>query len=488
MKRVSVQRGLVALSSATLMAALPACSGPQQKEHSPTGGVVVATQGAPAGLDFTSIGGAAAPQALMGNVYETLVRIDASGTPQPWLAHAWQRSADGLRYEFALRKDVTFSNGKAFDAHDAAFSIDYVRNHWTNGLKSQMDPVLHARALDAHTLEVVLREPDEHWLWTLGTLTGAMMTPESIPRLANDPLGTGPYTLASFELGEAIRFNARADYWGKPPHSDAMIRYFSDAVAAVNALRTGEADVVWDMQAPQLLGALPEAIDVAVGTTNGEVVFSMNNRVAPFDDPTVRQAVAFAIDRDAINDVVYGGLGTDTGGAPVPPTDPWYTGKNYYPHNPQRARELLAGRSPEITIKVPSRLYAQTAAELIFSQLRDVGFIVHLETVEFPAVWLQDVHKNHNYQASIISHVEPRDMPVMFGSPEHYFGYNSAATRTMLAQGDLSGAVDQIMADVGALTLVNAPNIVLFAPGVSGLNPNVVTAALPLQDVEKRGV
>lgn len=89
--------------------------------------VVIGTQGAPAGLDFTTIGGAAAPQALMQNVYETLVRIDDTGTPQPHLAESWEISDDGTVYTFHLREGVTFSDGTEFSAHTAAFSIDYVQ-------------------------------------------------------------------------------------------------------------------------------------------------------------------------------------------------------------------------------------------------------------------------------------------------------------------------------------------------------------------------
>ena len=84
---------------------------------------------------------------------------------------------------------------------------------------------------------------------------------------------------------------------------------------------------------------------VEVGTTNGEVLLSMNNQRAPFDDPDVRRAVAYAVDRKAINEVVYNGLATDTGGAPVPPTDPWFPGRDYYPFDPDKARELLRGRT-----------------------------------------------------------------------------------------------------------------------------------------------
>jgi len=472
-------RSLVA--AVALALPLAACG-----DAAPRDNVVVAASGAPAGLDFTTTGGAAAPQALVGNVYETLVRIDASGAPVPHLAERVER--DGGTFTFHLRDGVTFANGKPFTADDAAFSIHYVQNEWTNGLKAQMDPVTDVEVVDERTLRVTVEggtAAEDAWLWSMGTLTGAMMTPAGVDKLATAPLGTGPYTVARFDVGEAIEFDAREDYWGGDVARDGMIRYFDDPVSAVNALRVGDADMVWGMQAPQLIDTLPEDIRVEVGTTNGEVLLSMNNTRAPFDDPDVRRAVAYAVDRTAVNEVVYNGLATDTGGAPVPPTDPWYPGRDFYPFDPDKARELLAGRTPEITITVPNRPYAQEASELIYSQLRDVGFRVRLETVEFPAVWLNQVLKGHDYQASLVAHVEPRDVPMLFGNPDYYLGYDNAVVRERIAAGDMAGAVEQIMDDAAALTLANAPNIVLYAPGVSGLDPNVVTDSLPLNEVEK---
>lgn len=469
------------VAAAALALPLAACG-----DSAPRDNVVVAASAAPAGLDFTTTGGAAAPQALVGNVYETLVRIDATGTPVPHLAERVER--DGGVFTFHLRDGVTFADGTPFTADDAAFSISYVQNEWTNGLKAQMDPVTHVEVVDEHTLRVTVEggeAAEDAWLWSMGTLTGAMMTPAGVDKLATAPLGTGPYTVKRFDVGEAIEFDAREDYWGGDVAHDGLIRYFDDPVSAVNALRVGDADVVWGMQAPQLIDTLPEGIRVEVGTTNGEVLLSMNNTRAPFDDPDVRRAVAYAVDRAAVNEVVYNGLGTDTGGAPVPPTDPWYPGRDFYPFDPDKARELLAGRTPEITITVPNRPYAQEASELIYSQLQDVGFRVRLETVEFPAVWLNQVLKGHDYQASLVSHVEPRDVPMLFGNPDYYLGYDNAVVRERIAAGDMAGAVEQIMDDAAALTLTNAPNIVLYAPGVSGLDPNVVTDSLPLNEVEK---
>ena len=457
--------------------------------------VVVGTTSAPASLDFTTTGGAAIPQALMHNVYETLVLIDDTGQPQPLLAESWDISDDRTEYTFHLKDDVWFSNGEKFSAETAAFSINYVREKWTNGLAKQMAPVKNVEVLDRSTLKVQLTAPSNSWLWSMGTLTGAMMAPGGVDQLATHPVGTGPYVVDQFALGESISFNARDDYWGTPAQQDAAIRYFADAVSSVNALRVGDVDVLWGLQAPEMLQNLPEKFGVEVGTTNGEVLLSMNNNAAPFDDPDVRRAVAYAIDRHALNDVVWSGLATDTGGAPTAPSDPWFNEKDYFPHDPKKARELLNGRSPEVEITVPSLPYTQDAAELIYSQLKEVGFNVKLKTVEFPAVWLNQVLQQADYQSSLVAHVEPRDMPQLF-SPDYYLGFDDPAVTEDFARADagtvaeqtefMNAAVDKIMAEAGALTLANLPNIVVTAPGVTGVDPNVVTDGLALAEVTKK--
>ena len=78
-----------------------------------------------------------------------------------------------------------------------------------------------------------------------------------------------------------IEFAKREDYWGAPAQRDAAIRYFADAVSAVSALRVGDIDVVWSMQAPELIETLPEAIGVEVSTTNGEMLLSLKQRAGP---------------------------------------------------------------------------------------------------------------------------------------------------------------------------------------------------------------
>ncbi len=499
-KHFLVKAALVAVISTS---ALTACSAGHTAVNtaSESGGmnITVASTSAANSLDFTTTGGAAIPAALVSNVYETLVKIDPkTGEILPHLATSWELSEDGKTYTFDLKKGVNFSNGDEFTAETAEFSLKYVKESWTNGRKSQMDAVDSVKAIGDHTLQVKLSKPSQSWLWNLSTATGAMMTPAGIESLTSAPIGTGPYSVGGFSPGEFISLSKRADYWGEPAKSDVTIRYYTDAMSSINALQSGDVDVVWAMQAPELLGNLPEEYKVTVGTTNGEVLLSLNNNQEPFDDPRVRQAVAYAIDRDAANDIVFDGLATDTGGAPVSPTDPWFKDKDYFPHDPDKAAQLLAdagARGAELTITAPTLPYAQSLSEFLYSELTRVGFKVKLESAEFPAVWLGKVMGAKDYQASLIAHVEPRDLPALFGNPEYYLGYDNQRVRDLLAEADaatseaettklMQQAVDQIMADAGAYTLANMPNIVLARPGVEGVRPNQVSDAIDFTDLK----
>ncbi len=456
----------------------------------------------PASLDFTTVSGAAIPQALMGNVYEGLVRIQQDGTIVPWLAQSWTVSTDGKEYIFRLRDGVTFSNGDAFTAETAKFSIDAVKSDaWTNGLKKQMAKVESTEAIDHHTLKVTLKARSNTWLWSMGTLVGAMMTPNGVSELATKPVGTGPYVVDKWAVGTSLSLAARPDYWGEQTRNDRVVfRYFGDAIALTNAVRSGDIDAAIGLQNPELLESITSRGDlkVHVGSTNGEVVLSMNNNRAPFNDVRVRQAVMYGVNRQDIINTTWEGYGTDTGGQPVPPTDPWYQEMNRYPYDLEKARELMreAGAvGTPITISVPSLPYANSASEIVLSQLRDIGFDVRLESTEFPSVWLSKVYKAKDYDMSIVAHVEARDIPNLFGNPDYYLGFDDEQVRELLAQADSGDAdsyvstmkkvVNRIMDQAGADTLFNLPNIVVTQPDVSGVPTNLVADGLVVSNISR---
>ncbi|GAA4374497.1 ABC transporter substrate-binding protein [Paeniglutamicibacter cryotolerans] len=463
----------------------------------PKDSLVVALTGEPVNLDFTTTAGAAIPQALMSNVYEGLVQVDQTGAITPLLAKSWELSKDRKNYTFTLVEGAKFSNGEAFDADDVKFSIERVKSDkWLSGMKSKMDIVDKVTVKSPTEVTVALKQPSNAWLFNMTTLVGAMFDPSGVDDLANKAIGTGPYALTEWKRGESINFDARADYWGTAPKTKkATLKYFSDAVATTNALKSGDVDVVFNMQAPELVDSFKAdtKFQVLDGTSNGEIMLSMNNKAKPFDDVRVRQAVMYAIDRKAVVDSAWNGYGTLVGG-PVPPTDPYYEDLNgVYPFDPAKAKALLKDAGVEnldITFTVPTRPYAAAISEIVVSQLKDVGINAKIETAEFPAVWLDKVFTKHDYQMSIVLAVEARDVLTMFNNPDYYIGFDNSKIAPIAAAADkadeagfVSGmkkVVREIVDQAGSDTLFIFPNIVVANADVTGIPANSVTEALNL--------
>ncbi|RII41634.1 ABC transporter substrate-binding protein [Galactobacter valiniphilus] len=460
----------------------------------------VALTGEPVNLDFTTTAGAAIPQAMMSNVYEGLVQVDQEGKIQPLLATEWKVSEDRESYTFTLKEGVKFSNGADFTADDVKFSLDRVKSDaWKNGLKSKMDVVSSVKVDSPTQVTVTLSQPSQAWLYSMTTLVGAMFDESGVSDLANQPVGTGPYALGEWKRGEAITLKAREDYWGtKPGIPTVNLRYFADAVATTNALKSGDVDLVYNMQAPELLSGFEgdSKYQVLKGTSNGEIILSMNNKKAPFNDVRVRQAVMYAVDRQAVMDTAWAGLGTQVGG-PVPTTDPYYEDLNsVYPHDVDKAKSLLKEAGAEnlsITFSVPTRPYAQAVSEIVVSQLKEVGINAKIESAEFPAVWLDKVFTKHEYQMSVVLAVESRDVLTMFNNPDYYIGYDNSKIKADAAAADqadeagyvqgMKKVVRQIVDDAAADTLFIFPNVVVGKAGLAGVPANSVTEALSLSGI-----
>jgi len=323
-----------------------------------------------------------------------------------------------------------------------------------------------------------------------------MFDTDGVADLANAPVGTGPFTVTEFVVGDHISLEARDDYWGeKPAIDDVTLRYFADAVASTNAMRAGDVDMLYNMQAPDLVAQFEtdDAVQVIDGTSNGEILLSMNNKAAPFDDIRVRQAVAYALDRKAILDTAWAGYGTEIG-AMVPPTDPYYedlTGE--YAYDPEKAKDLLeeAGVSDlSIEFDVPTRPYATAVSEVVVSQLAEVGITATINSTEFPAVWLDKVFTKHEYQMSVILAVEARDLLPTFNVPTYYIGYDNSVIAPLAIAADqaseeewiagMKEITEQIVEDVPAVPLFLFPNIVVADADLTGIAGNSVTESLVL--------
>lgn len=457
--------------------------------------VVIGFAAEPLTLDFTTTDGAAIPEAMLVNVYEGLVKIDQDGEIVPALASDWEVSEDGTQYTFTLVEGATFSNGDEFDADDVKFSIERVQSDdWTISLKSAMDVVESVEVVSPTEVVVTLSEPSNDWLYRMTTRIGAMFSTDGVDDLANTPVGTGPYEVSEFVRGDRLEFERRDDYWGDAPAYDQVtFRYFDDGNSLNNALLGDDIDVVATVQAPEAMSQFEgDEYQVIEGTSQGEVVLSMNNTNPPLDDVRVRQAIRYAIDNEAVRATAWAGYGSMIGSM-VPPTDPWYEDlTEMYPLDQQAATDLLeeAGAT-DITLdfKVPNLPYAVAAAQTVQSNLAEVGITAEIETQEFPAVWLEDVLTNQDYHMSVIAHVEPRDIG-LFANPDYYFQYDSPEVQQLLAEAD-TGTVDEqvsktaeaariISEDAAAEFLFLAPNLLVANQSVTGLPENRVGEAFDL--------
>ncbi|MEV4576133.1 ABC transporter substrate-binding protein [Nonomuraea jabiensis] len=452
----------------------------------------------PANLDFTSTEGAAIPQALLVNVYEGLVKLDQDGKIVPLLAEKWDVSPDRKTYTFSLRKDVKFSSGAPFTADDVVFSLDRVKSDWKLKIKSQLDVVDKVEKKDDSTAVVTLKKPSNGFLYSMATRLGAMFSRTGVADLANKPVGTGPYTLGSWRRGDSIQLNSNASYWGtKPALSSITLKYFKDATAMNNALLTGGIDVISAVQAPESLQqfADPNRFQTVEGTTNGEVVLSMNNSRPPFNDKKARQAVRYAIDHKALLETAWAGRGQLIGSM-VPPTDPWYEDRTGdYPYDPAKAKELLGGKTLNVKMRIPNLPYAVASAQVVKSQLAQVGITADIEPLEFPARWLDVVFKQGDYDLSIINHVEPRDMGI-FADKSYYFRYDNPEFGKLLASADegteqqqtddLKKAAKLLSDDAAADWLFLFPNLIVGKKGVTGLPKNAIAESFDFTALSKQ--
>jgi peptide/nickel transport system substrate-binding protein len=500
MARLTQRRIAAALVAGAAALSLAACTAGSTAEGPQSPGAArsaatVAVAAEPENLDFTRTAGAAIPQLLLNNVYETLVKVDQDGQIVPLLAKSWDVTGGGTVYDFKLQQGVKFSDGTDFTADDVVASFDRVKTDWTHATKVKMAVVAKTEKVSDDEVRVTLKRPSNAWLFDIATPVGAIF-PDTIDfDLATKAVGTGPYEVTDVVQGDRITLTGRADYWGGAAKLKTItVRYIKDSTAAVNALRTGGVDMLFNAASGDQVRRLEKdpKLQVVQGTSTGDVLLSFNNRVAPFDDVRVRKAFNYAIDRKAVMDTAAAGYGTLVG-AMVTPQDPYYEDlTGVYPYDPAKAKALLADagvKNLKVTFDVPNLAYATTAAELIVSQLADVGVTATIKTDEFPAVWLDKVYTRHDYQMSVIQHSEAHDLLTVF-SHDYYLGYDDSKTAPLAAQADAGTAeqyvagmkkvVRQIVDDAGGDVLYLAPTLVVAAKDLGGIQPNAVTESMDL--------
>jgi peptide/nickel transport system substrate-binding protein len=446
---------LVVIVSALL--AVFACSGTSNpgttSRTSTKSTITVGVTQEPTTLDVTAQATAAIAEDLRDNVYEGLVRTDPTGKIVPQLAKSWDVSADGKTITFHL-VTAKFHDGSPFTADDVKFSYDRAHDPATVPANPHADywaPVQSVDVVDEHTVKVTLKAYSDSFLFHMGSGSAAIVakstklatTTPPATNLATNPVGTGPFKFVSWNRGDSLTLTRNDDYWGpKPPLQKVVFKYITDPNAMNNALLAGDIDVVSGVTGPEQLGSFASnaSFKVQEGKPTGKIMVAMNNAAGPTKDLRVRQAISYAIDRKAFIDGIEQGHAVPIGTHAVPnDSEPYYADlTGVYKQDKQKAKDLLAqaGYPNGLTLRISliPFAYARRGGDILASQLQDVGIKLEPQNVEFP-LWLDQTFTKHNYDLTIINHVEPRDIG-NYANPKYYWGYANPQVGTLLAQAD----------------------------------------------------
>ncbi|MCR9137186.1 MAG: ABC transporter substrate-binding protein [Alphaproteobacteria bacterium] len=408
--------------------------------------ITVGAQLEPPNLDPTSGAAGAIDQVTYSNIFEGLTRFGSDGSINPGLAESWTISDDGKVYTFKLREGVMFHDGTAMDADDVKFSLERTTAEGsTNAQKALFADIASVDVVDPQTVKITLSKPNGNMLFNLAWGDAVIVAPESAANNATNPIGTGAFMFKDWVQGDRVELEKYAEYWGEPAKLDKVtFKFISDPNAAFAAVMAGDVDTFMPFPAPENLPQFDAdpRFRVIAGSTEGETILSTNNKMAPFDNPKVRQAMAHAIDRQAIIDGAMFGYGTPIGThfAPHHPAYVDLTGQSNY--DPEKAKAMLAEAGfPDgftTTLKLPPPSYARRGGEIIASQLRDVGIQTEISNLEW-AQWLEQVFKGKDYGLTIVSHTEPLDIGI-YARPDYYFQYDDADFQKIMA--DLNNATD----------------------------------------------
>ena len=371
------------------------------------------------------------------NIFEGLTRIDQNGAVQPGLASEWTISEDSLTYIFKLHDGVTFHDGSSFDADDVKFTFDRIlAEDSVNAHKELYKPIEQVSVIDPLTVEIKLSRPVGMFLFDLGRGDAVIVAPESADNNANEPIGTGPFAFVQWDKGSRVVLEAYAPYWGEPIHlTKATYVFINDPATMTNALLAGDIDGTNNFGTDSIsVFENDPRFQVLVGTTEGETILATNNKRPPFDQLKVRQAMAHAINREAVIEGATNGYGVPIG-SHFAPHHPYYVDlTGTYPYDPAKAKELLAEagfpNGFSTTLKMPPLAYARLSGQIIASEFAAVGIRVELINTEW-AQWLDEVYSKKDFDLTIVSHVEPFDIG-NYANPDYYFGYDNPKFQSVI--------------------------------------------------------
>ena len=452
------------------------------------GGVLRAgMQTDPVGLDPHTTN-ATATRNMLENVYDTLVRFDSDLQIVPSLAESWEVSDDGLIWTFKLRPGVTFHNGEPLTASDVAFSINRIRDPEVASPRSGDFAVVESvTAPDDETVVITLSEPFSPLLSKLAQSLNVIVSEEVVMEngdLNEVVIGTGPFRFVEYLPQTRMVLERNEDFWGTDasgnplPYLDGItFLFYPDPTARTTAVQTGNVDWIEYVPAPdvEILQADPD-VEVVGGLSANFRSIYLNTSEPPFDDPRVRQAVAYAVDEEAVVDLaLFGTGGVPATGTTIPAGNPYAPESSPYDgRNLERARELLAEAGYEdgfeFDLYVTSTYdFLRTPAEIIQSNLAELGITTNIVAEDW-SIYLPKVLEG-DFSATILGESGQSDPDDFLFDVFHtegggnFGGYSSPELDALLEEGRRVADPDarrEVYLEAQERILEDAPHVFLF--------------------------
>jgi peptide/nickel transport system substrate-binding protein len=342
------------------------------------------------------------------NLFDPLVTVyDDSSTLRGGLAESWEVSPDGLTYTFKLR-DTTFHDGTPVTAEAAAFTFLRTldeKNEWYQ--KTGPFPFAKyiwpyvvpdkVKAVDARTLRFQLSQPDSTFLDNLTWAGSGIISPPALQKVGRDftlrPVGAGPFKFGDWQKGTSFTIERYDNYWGGAPLLDKVVfKPVEESAARLVQLQSGNVDLVVALP-PEFIADVKADPNLNLIETPGIhiwwITFNVNDE--HLKDKRVRQALNYAVDKQAIIRDILAGTASVSHSFAFPNTDAFTDQVTQYPYDPQRAKSLLAeagypnGFSTVFLVPESGSgmIAPKEIATVVQAQLAQVGVEAKIQTLEW---------------------------------------------------------------------------------------------------------
>ncbi|MCA9838389.1 MAG: ABC transporter substrate-binding protein [Trueperaceae bacterium] len=453
------------------------------------GGVLRAgMQTDPVGLDpHTSQ--ATATRNMLENTYDTLVMLNENLEIVPGLAESWEASEDGLAWTFNLREGVTFHNGDPLKASDVVFSLNRIKDpDIASPRAGDFEVISNIEAADDSTVVVTLSQPFSPLLSKLAFSMNAIVS-EAVAMANNNDLndvvvGTGPFKFIEYIPQTRMVLEKNENFWGTDangnqlPYLDGItFTFYPEPTARTTAVQTGNVDWIEYVPAPDVdILKADSGVEVVGGLATNFRSIYINTSVAPLDNALVRDAIAYAVDEQAVVDVALFGTGGVAADGTTIPSSAFYgiSSSPYIGRDVEKAKELLAeagfADGFEFDMYVTSTYdFLRTPAEIIQSNLAEIGITMNIVAEDW-SVYLPKVIDG-DFTATILGNsglADPDDYlydQFHTGGNGNFGGYSNAELDALLEQGRQVSDPEErkaIYTQAQELILAESPMVFLF--------------------------